>query len=107
MPRTELPWTTNRATRWLLDPVTAYKQAFTETDDPGFGVRNTDGHIVDLMVSERVEALAADLQSPSDADAVIVYGPGAAIPRLCFGDYEFVNEDGGLCTVVQMRWKEG
>jgi hypothetical protein len=25
----------------------------------------------------------------------------------CFGAYEFVNPDGGFCTVVQLRWKKG
>ncbi|MBN1557781.1 MAG: hypothetical protein JW951_06505, partial [Lentisphaerae bacterium] len=32
--------------------IAAYKQAFTETDDPGFGVVNTDGRLIDLMNPE-------------------------------------------------------
>lgn len=31
----------------------------------------------------------------------------SALVPACFGGYEFVNEDGGACTVVQLRWKRG
>ena len=45
------------------DEIAAYKTAFTETDDPGFGVVNTDGRIADIMVSDRVATLRGDLAS--------------------------------------------
>jgi mannose-6-phosphate isomerase class I len=31
----------------------------------------------------------------------------AALVPACFGEYEFVNDDGSACTVVQLRWKTG
>lgn len=64
------------------EEIAAYKRAFTETADPGFGVVNTDGHIVDLISPKELEALGAELAGVSGVDAVIVYGPGAAIPEL-------------------------
>jgi hypothetical protein len=67
------------------DEIDAYKRAFTETGDPGFGIVNTAGHIIDLMVPEKVAALKADLAAAGGADAVIVFGPGAAVPELFDG----------------------
>lgn len=64
------------------EEIERYKRCFTETDDPGFGVVNTDGLISDLMDSDKMAALQADLAQASDADAMIVYGPGAAVPEL-------------------------
>ena len=64
------------------DAIDAYKRRFTESDDPGFGVVNTDGHISDLLAPAKVEALRADLQGASGVDAVIVYGAGASVPEL-------------------------
>ena len=43
------------------DEIAAYKLAFTETDDPGFGVVNADGRITDLMVPGKVSALRDEL----------------------------------------------
>ena len=31
----------------------------------------------------------------------------SALVPACFGQYEFINEDGNACTVVQLRWKRG
>lgn len=31
----------------------------------------------------------------------------SAIVHACIGPYEFVNADGGQCTIVQLRWKRG
>ncbi len=59
-----------------------YKKPFVETGDPGFGVVNTDGHIIDLMVSAKVTKLKKTLKKKSKTDAVIVYGEGAAVPEL-------------------------
>lgn len=64
------------------EEIAAYKRAFTETDDPGFGVVNTEGHIIDLLSPEKLAGLRAALAAPAGVDAVIVYGPGAAIPEL-------------------------
>lgn len=58
-----------------------YKRAFTETDDPGFGVVNTDGRISDLMLPDKIEHLRRDLKECTGA--MIVYGAGSAIPELC------------------------
>jgi len=64
------------------EDIAAHKRAFTETADPGFGVVNTAGHISDLIPPEKLAALSAELAGVSGIDAVIVYGPGAAIPEL-------------------------
>jgi hypothetical protein len=64
------------------EEMAAYKRTFTETDDPGFGIVNTDGHIIDLLSGPKLATLRAELAAPAGADAVIVYGPGAAIPEL-------------------------
>ncbi|HUU94156.1 MAG TPA: hypothetical protein VM487_00320 [Phycisphaerae bacterium] len=65
----------------------AYKRRFTETDDPGFGIVNTDGAINDLMDADKVRALADELRRyaktmAGGTGALIVYGPGSAIPEL-------------------------
>ncbi len=66
------------------EQLSAYKRAFTETDDPGFGVVNTDGTIPDLMEPGRIAALKADLAG-AQGDAIVVHGAGAAIPALSDG----------------------
>jgi hypothetical protein len=67
------------------DEIAAYKRTFTETDDPGFGMVNTGGHIADLMDAAKVAKLKADLAASVGTDAVIVYGAGSAVPVLCDG----------------------
>ena len=62
--------------------IEAYKRAFTETDDPGFGVVNTDGRISDLIAPEKVAALRRELETRAGKGRVIVYGSGAAVPEL-------------------------
>jgi len=69
------------------EQIDAYKRAFTETHDPGFGVVNTDGHIIDLMDAKKVAALKADLGTAVEGDAIIVFGAGAAVPELA-GEYD-------------------
>jgi hypothetical protein len=64
------------------DEIAAYKRRFTETDDPGFGVVNTDGYISDLVVPGKRDELRAELAAARGIDAVIVYGAGAAVPEL-------------------------
>ncbi len=64
------------------EEISAYKRAFTETVDPGFGVVNTEGHIIDLLSLVKLSGVRAELAAPAGVDAVIVYGPGAAIPEL-------------------------
>ncbi len=64
------------------EQIDQYKRTFTETDDPGFGVVNADGHIADLMAPEEVAALRAGLAHWQGLDAAIVYGAGAAVPEL-------------------------
>ncbi|MEI6972177.1 MAG: hypothetical protein WCL44_11770 [bacterium] len=67
------------------EEIAAYKSDFTETDDPGFGVVNTDGHITDLMDPASVALLKSGLAAEDGADAIIVYGAGSAVPELCDG----------------------
>ena len=62
--------------------IASYKRAFTVTDDPGFGVVNTDGHIADLMVKENLALLRAELAKTRGEQVLVVYGPGAAVPEL-------------------------
>ncbi|MCF7853753.1 MAG: hypothetical protein K9N51_03065 [Candidatus Pacebacteria bacterium] len=64
------------------DEIADYKRAFTETDDPGFGVVNADGHIIDLMDNGKVSDLKQELANDASGDAVVVYGSGAAVPEL-------------------------
>ncbi|MDD5599245.1 MAG: hypothetical protein PHV82_14965, partial [Victivallaceae bacterium] len=65
--------------------INAYKSAFTVTDDPGFGVVNTDGRIADLLDKELVSAFIAEVKEAKETgktDAFIVYGCGAGVPEL-------------------------
>jgi hypothetical protein len=64
------------------EDIVAYRREFTETDDPGFGVVNNAGRIIDLVSSEKLVALRVAIAAPAGADATIVYGAGAAIPEL-------------------------
>ena len=57
-----------------------YRQTFTVTDDPGFGIVNTDGHIIDLIDQTKLAILKNNLKK--NTTPTIVYGPGAAIPEL-------------------------
>lgn len=60
--------------------IASYRKNFTETDDPGFGVVNTDGHIIDLIDQSKMQALVSELKSTQQL--TLVYGPGAAIPEI-------------------------
>jgi hypothetical protein len=62
--------------------IIAYRRDFTETDDPGFGIVNDHGRLIDLFSLEKLERLRTDLLSLSTLDVIIVFGPGAAIPEL-------------------------
>lgn len=71
--------------------IAAYKTKFTVTDDPGFGVVNDSGVLKDLMDAAKVEVLRSHLASAKSAtggtakvapDALVVFGPGAAVPDL-------------------------
>ncbi|NQU42495.1 hypothetical protein HQ520_04365 [bacterium] len=60
-------------------------------------------HIVTLTVGKEVT-----IRSKRDPKirSTLRKWQSALVPA-CFGQYEFVNSDGGLCTIVQMRWKKG
>ncbi|HLH57111.1 MAG TPA: hypothetical protein VKY92_26265 [Verrucomicrobiae bacterium] len=62
--------------------IASYKLAFTQTDDPGFGVVNTDGHIIDLIAPERLTGLQGELSVSQEDEVLVVYGPGASVPEL-------------------------
>jgi hypothetical protein len=67
---------------------------------------NTDGkflHIVTLTVGNQVTIRSN--ANPAFSNTIRKFQ--SAIVPACFGEYEFVNEDGSACTVVQLRWKRG
>jgi hypothetical protein len=64
------------------EEIAAYKRAFIETADPGFGIVNDAGRIIDLLDVKKLTALRDELGGAGGADAFIVYGPGAAVPEL-------------------------
>jgi hypothetical protein len=41
----------------------AYKRTFTETADPGFGVVNNDGRLIDLLAPDKLGRLRGDLDA--------------------------------------------
>ena len=65
-----------------LEDITAYKNNFTEINDPGFGIANRDGRIQDLLKDDKVALLKRELESDTGSDAVVVFGAGAAVEEL-------------------------
>ncbi len=60
-------------------------------------------HIVTLTVGKEVTIRSKT--DPGKTNTIRKW-QSALVPA-CFGEYEFVNPDGGFCTVVQLRWKKG
>ena len=60
-------------------------------------------HIVTLTVGKEVTIRSK--KNPKLSNTIRKW-QSALVPA-CFGEYEFVNPDGGFCTVVQLRWKKG
>ena len=60
-------------------------------------------HVVTLTVGSRMTIRSLDNPRIS---AEVEQFQSTIIPA-CFGRYEFINGDGGRCTVVQVRWKQG
>jgi hypothetical protein len=60
-------------------------------------------HIVTLTVGHQVTIRS--MKNPAHQNTIKKF-QSALVPA-CFGEYEFINEDGGACTVVQLRWKKG
>jgi hypothetical protein len=56
---------------------------------------------------EEIEAYKAPFVETGDPGFGVVNVEGTALVPACFGACEFVNDEGGDCTVVQMRWKRG
>ncbi len=52
------------------------------TDDPAFGWSNTEGLIMDIIDSNKLEALKEKIRNNTSADIIIVYGYGATIAEL-------------------------
>jgi hypothetical protein len=72
----------------------------------GRAENDTEGkflHIVTLTMGKKV--LIRSKREPGLCNTMLKF-QSALVPA-CFGEYEFVNEDGGACTVVQLRWKSG
>jgi len=68
-----------------IEEIEEYKKAFTVTDDPGFGIVNTEGTIQDLTVPAKVASLADTLKQAKQTGAgkvVVVYGAGCALAEL-------------------------
>ncbi|HVO39471.1 MAG TPA: hypothetical protein VMV03_10645 [Spirochaetia bacterium] len=59
--------------------IDAYRKPF-ETDDPSFGWVNSDGTMSELFDVKRLEDLRGQLSGKGAA--LVVYGPGAALPSL-------------------------
>jgi hypothetical protein len=60
-------------------------------------------HVVTLTVGNQV--MVRSKSDPACGNTIRKF-QSVLVPA-CFGDYEFINDDGGACTVVQMRWKLG
>ena len=60
-------------------------------------------HIVTLTVGTQVTIRS---KAHPERQNTIRKFQSALVPA-CFGAYEFLNADGGACTVVQLRWKKG
>ncbi|MGI6112947.1 MAG: hypothetical protein ACOYEJ_02355 [Mahellales bacterium] len=72
-----------------LEEIRAYKAPYI-TDNPSFGVVNTQGTIEDIMDAQRVKELGKKLKEvrqSEDLDAFIVYGCGSAVKELS-NDYD-------------------
>lgn len=63
------------------EDIIEYNRPFV-TDDPGFGIVNTDGVIEDILDNEKVEALVSKLADTKNGCAHIIFGCGSAIKRL-------------------------
>jgi hypothetical protein len=68
------------------DKIEAYKEPYF-SDDPSFGIVNTDGMIRDIVDEAKLDELRSTLSTIQEENGVglqvfIVYGPGAAIPDL-------------------------
>ncbi|HEV2211351.1 MAG TPA: hypothetical protein VG167_21510 [Verrucomicrobiae bacterium] len=63
--------------------VEAYRRPFV-TDDPSFGYVNSKGVLEDILAAEKVASLKGRLtaRSSSQADIIVVMGPGAAVAQL-------------------------
>ena len=73
-----------------------YKKAYNNTEKKFM-------HIVTLTVGERIKIRS---KVNIELETEIELFQSAVIPA-AFGEYEFVNMNGGQCTVVQLRWKKG
>lgn len=72
----------------------------------GRAENDTEGkflHIVTLTMGKKVSIRSTS--KPSLCNTILKFQ--SALVTACFGEYEFFNEDGGACTVVQLRWKKG
>nr|MBQ4319474.1 hypothetical protein [Clostridia bacterium] len=63
------------------DEMAAYKQKYI-TNDPGFGYVNSDTRMEDIVVKEKLDALAGALKA-SSAKVKILYGEGSMMKQLC------------------------
>lgn len=63
--------------------VEAYRRPFV-TDDPSFGYVNSKGVLEDILAAEKVASLKGRLtaRSSSQADIIVVMGPGAVVAEL-------------------------
>jgi len=63
------------------EEIKEYKHTFI-TDDPAFGWSNFNGNLTDIIDETKLNGLKEKISGVKDADAIIVYGYGAAIPVL-------------------------
>lgn len=84
------------------EKIAAYQKRY-ETDDPSFGWVNSDGTLEDLIDPEKAQALAEKIrQAKQDGQALLVYGPGAAVQPLLDAYETLVYLD---FTMQPMLWK--
>jgi len=67
---------------------------------------STEGRFLHMVVLTAGEKVRIQSKKNPEYGCDIEWLQGAAIPA-CFGDYEYINLDRGMCTIVLIRWKRG
>ena len=83
------------------EEIASYKKTFI-TDDPAFGWSNTEGSIVDIIDTKKLDLLKERISKDKSADAIIIYGYGSSISELKdVSDIRFYAD----MTQQQLLWK--
>lgn len=86
------------------EEIARYRRQY-ETDDPSFGWVNDSGTIEDLMHADALQALRQRLSGrQSEADVILVYGPGSAVRDL-EGEYDLrIYADFTMQPMLWQMW---